>query len=120
MDNTILIEPGSAGEIVVRLPCSPGRLARIKTIDGRRWHPQERYWTVPGGEGMPARLAALFEGERVEFSPALYAGGVDPPSLPERVRRAARARHFSPSTEKQYAAWIERLSRAIRNRTLVR
>ncbi|HID87208.1 MAG TPA: integrase, partial [Anaerolineae bacterium] len=47
------------------LPYAPERVAKIKTIPGRRWHPEEKYWTVPRTDGMVERLLDLFAGEEV-------------------------------------------------------
>jgi hypothetical protein len=55
----------------VLVPYSSERVAKIKTIDGRRWHQGERYWTVPRTEGTLAHLLTLFAGEPVEMDPSL-------------------------------------------------
>jgi len=34
----IQVKPGSAGRLIVLLPYSSERMAKIKTIAGRRWH----------------------------------------------------------------------------------
>jgi len=119
------IRPGEAGMLVVHLPYSPEGVARIKTIRGRRWHPEEKYWTVPRTDGVLARLLALFADRPVEVDPTLWPDGrhraqdvpADPappdcshglPGLLERVRQALRARHYSRRTEQAYAAWIVR------------
>jgi hypothetical protein len=47
----IRIEPGEAGRLVVRFPYSPECVAKIKTVAGRRWHPEGKYWTVPTTDG---------------------------------------------------------------------
>lgn len=38
----IQIKPGEVGRLIVRLPYTPERVAKLKTIDGRRWHPKEQ------------------------------------------------------------------------------
>ncbi len=107
--------PGENGRLIVRLPYSPERLAKIKTIAGRRWHDQEKYWTVPNEADMPARLTDLFQGEVFKLAQALQASVKDvpvsaprPASLLDKVRLAAQARHFSVSTEKAYVGWAAR------------
>ncbi|MGH7411442.1 MAG: hypothetical protein ACREJ6_10360, partial [Candidatus Methylomirabilis sp.] len=67
----IRIKPGEAGRLIVVVPYDSNRVAKIKTVGGRRWHPEEQYWTVPNTEGGLARLLALFAGEPVEVNPAL-------------------------------------------------
>ena len=109
---------------MVHLPYSPERVEKIKTVAGRRWHIQEKHWTVPHDDKAVERLLQLFSGEQV-----LVAPGLGPPqrssSQPEVsaaaaediqawlkvLRSAVRSRHFSPSTEAIYASWAERFLR---------
>jgi hypothetical protein len=44
---TIQIRPGHEGRLIVLVPYSPERVAKIKTVAGRRRHQNEKYWTVP-------------------------------------------------------------------------
>lgn len=97
----IEILPGEDGRLIVRFPYCAESVAQIKTIEGRRWHPGEKYWTVPRCEGMPARLRALLGGEN-------GAKTVIPPGLLKRVHEAVRSRHLSPNTEEAYLGWIRR------------
>jgi len=48
----IQIKAGKAGRLIVLLPFSLERLAKIKTIAGRAWDASNKYWTVPREEGM--------------------------------------------------------------------
>lgn len=61
----VVIKPGPSGRLMVIVPYDPQRVARIKTIPGRRWHPQGKYWTVPDTEETLAYLLTLFAGEPV-------------------------------------------------------
>jgi len=67
----IYIRPGEKGRLIIEFPYDPERVAKIRTIPGRRWHPEERVWSVPADEGMIERLLALFVGEEVEVDPAV-------------------------------------------------
>lgn len=115
----IQIKRGHAGRLVVLVPSSPERVAKIKTIAGRRWHPKEKYWTVPDTDGTLHQLLALFGGEPVEVDPLLCPANTpgdrgsshEPvgdqavatiPNLLDQVRQAIRARHYSFRTEKAY------------------
>jgi integrase len=120
----IQIGPAEAGRLAVRFPYSPACIAKIKTIPGRRWHPEGKYWTLPHTDGVLARLLALFADRPFEVDPALRPadlGGdqrapadsrisdtAPPAGLLDRVRQAIRARHYSRRTEQAYLAWIAR------------
>ncbi len=97
--------------LLVELPYSPERVAKIKTIAGRRWDPARRCWTVPDHDDAVARLKALFAGETVELAPPTETPRPAPSPVLGRLRQAVRARHLSPSTETAYAGWAERFLR---------
>ena len=67
----IQIRAGEARRLIVVLPYAPERVEKIKTVPGRRWHPDEEYWTVPHTEGIVERLLTLFAGEEVVLDLAL-------------------------------------------------
>jgi len=116
----IQIRPGEAGRLIVLLPYTPERVAKIKTVVGRRWHPKEKYWTVPHTNGVLAHLLALFAGEPVEVEPSLRPvtapDNREPPpelvapnrKLLDQMRQAMRTRHYSYRTEKTYIGWMKR------------
>ncbi len=41
----IKIGRGVANRITVSFSYSPDYIAKIKTIEGYRWHPEEKYWS---------------------------------------------------------------------------
>ncbi len=67
----IQIRPGEAGRLIGLVPSTPERVAKLRTIPGRRWPPKEKYWTVPHTDGTIAHLLALFAGEPVAVEPSL-------------------------------------------------
>lgn len=99
--------------MIVRLPYSPDRVARIKTVPGRRWHDSEKHWSVPDGQGAVERLTELFSDDRPELgaaaAPCSFAGES---ALLARLRAAASARRLSPRTADAYAGWAARFLRA--------
>ena len=122
---SIQIKPGDVGRLLVLIPYDPKRVAKIKTVVGRRWHRKEKYWTVPHTDRALAHLLALFAGEPVTVDPSLrpvrtpdHQGpppepairqAVAPhPKLLDQVREAIRTRHYSYRTEKAYIGWITR------------
>lgn len=106
--DTILVEPSSDGRLSIRLPYSPERVAKIKSIAGRSWDGRNKRWLIPCQADTVERLRALFPDEALELSAALENKAAPAAPLIERLRRAVRARHCSPSTEKAYAGWVER------------
>lgn len=123
--NPIQIKPGAAGRLIVLLPYSCERVAKMKTISGRRWHQGEKCWSVPRTGAILRHLLTLFTGEPIEVEPSLLLGVasnalVPPrgPKLPEpasstnalldRVRQAIRLQHYSHKTEEAYVGWIKR------------
>ena len=112
----IQIREGEAERLIVLLPYTPERVAKIKTVAGRRWHQQEKHWTVPQTNEAIAHLLDLFAGEPVEIEPSLRpvngSGERETSTQPgsdqtaattvrllDRVRQAIRTRHDSYRTE---------------------
>ncbi|MDN5346129.1 MAG: integrase/recombinase XerD [Petrotoga sp.] len=56
----IRIEMGKNNKVIIRLPCNQELIRKIKTISGRRWNPQGKYWEVPYDENLISKLQALF------------------------------------------------------------
>jgi site-specific recombinase XerD len=53
------IQPGPAGRLIVRFRPTPELLAIIKAVSGRRWHPEQRHWTVPDTDESRAALIGV-------------------------------------------------------------
>lgn len=121
----IRIEPGEEGRLIVVVPYNSDRVAKIKTFVGRRWHREEKYWTVPHTDGTITRLLALFAEEAVAVDPSLrpvrapddrksphepkvLQAAAPTLRLLDQVRQAIRTRHYSYRTEKAYIHWIQR------------
>lgn len=129
----IQIKRGDAERLVVLVPYSTERVAKIKTVAGRRWHPKKKYWTVPQTNAAIAQLLALFAGEPIEVEtslrpvkdtdhrgplpkPEAHQPVAATPTLLDQVRQAIRTRHLSASTEQAYVGWIKRFILSHRNR----
>jgi len=46
----INIKKGESGETKVSFPYNPAFVEKIKTIKGRKWHPEGKYWSFPNTE----------------------------------------------------------------------
>ncbi|MGE3151487.1 MAG: integron integrase [Nitrospiraceae bacterium] len=120
--DVIKIERGPTGRLIVRVPYSPNRVAKIKTVVDRRWHQGERCWTVPHTDHMVRHLLDLFAGEPVEVEASLRSTTEQTPrhepvvpkeiswnlAVVDQVRQAIRRRHYSHKTEEAYVGWIKR------------
>lgn len=110
--NAISVSQGEQGRLLVRLPFSAERLAKIRSVSGRRWVPETKSWSLPDKPGMAERLKELFAPDPVEFDPAVAVVPLPPEDpLLMRVREAIRARHYSPRTEEAYLGWTRRFMR---------
>lgn len=97
----IQIRRGEPGRLVVSFPYSPERVAKVRRITGRRWHPDERSWSVPDSPEAIAALRGLFQGDEVVFAGGLQGGGTERELL-DAARRELRLRGYSARTSKAY------------------
>jgi integrase/recombinase XerD len=77
--------------IKISFPYSPEYIAKIKILEGYRWHPEEKCWTVPCSE--LERLLSAFDGESVVIDPAVYL---------DNLIKELMLRKYSQRTVKQY------------------
>jgi len=52
--------------IFVSFPYDPLLVAKVKTIEGRRWHPAKKHWSFPNAPNPPHRWGREGEGEGVK------------------------------------------------------
>jgi site-specific recombinase XerD len=78
-----------------------GPVGELREVDGRKWHPDKRYWSVPSHPEIVPRLLEIFQGHSVLLHPALrrFAG---PGWLLDAVRRELRLHGYSARTQKAY------------------
>lgn len=120
----IVVEKGQPGEIIIRFSYDPALIAKIKTIEGRRWDPLDKHWTVPLTSGILDALTKLFAPEPLVVDSALQhdmIGGNRAKKLnPEgkmiivAVDNELKLRGYSPKTRKAYQGHIERFIRYCR------
>jgi hypothetical protein len=67
----IQISNDSSGRIIVSFPYDPLFVAKVKTIDGRRWHPVDKHWSFPNKDGILEKILKVFEDQKVQIDPAL-------------------------------------------------
>jgi hypothetical protein len=49
---------------------------KVQTIEGRMWHAEEKYWSVPDQDGIIEKIIEVFKGEEVYVDPALRKSAV--------------------------------------------
>ena len=82
------LHPAENGRLQIYFPYHPDNVARIKSIPGRRWHKEEKCWSIPHTEEAIARLRQLF-------------GDHPPSSFPRRPTAVAKRRWKQLSAEEQ-------------------
>ncbi len=104
----IRISKNSPNGIVVSFPYDPQLVEKVKTIEGRKWHKDEKYWSFPYSNGTLEKIIEVFKGEELHIDPALLTKNI---SLPlrregegdfEDLRRELLSRKYSYKTIKGY------------------
>jgi len=95
------------------------RVAVIRAMPGRRWHPEEKYWTVPHTPETLERMRTLFTSDRVVVAAAVEAASEE--LSVARVREIVRAvdevltlRGCSVNTRENYRLQIQRFLKWLR------
>lgn len=83
-------------DILVGFPYNPDYIAKIKTVKGYKWHPKEKYWSIPYSE--MERFLSLFNREKLDIDPSVWV---------EELKRELVARRYSPRTIKAYIHYNE-------------
>ena len=96
----IWIENGTR-DIIIKFPYNPSYIAKIKTIKGYKWHPEEKYWSVPYDDATLERIVSLFEGEMLNIDNSLHLKDEKIAEF-EDLRRELVLRKYSPKTNKSY------------------
>lgn len=82
--------------ITIAFPYNLSYITKIKTMKGHRWHPDEKYWSVPCSE--LERLLSVFDGEKVELDPSVWF---------DKLEKELVARKYSRKTVKLYLHYNE-------------
>jgi len=106
----VKIIKGESGRILVSFSYNPVLVEKIKTIEGRRWHPEEKYWSFPNTDGTFGKIRQVFKDEEIYIDPALQIhlssviarDKVPKQSHLENLRRELLSRKYSYKTVKAY------------------
>jgi len=111
----IVLRPAGEGRIAVAFRYDERLVEKIKGVAGRRWHGQERYWSVPATPGMVERLAELFAGEEVVVDSALArgepVGGAEAHPVIGQLEQELTLRGYTYQTRKNYRLQLVRFLR---------
>jgi len=77
--------------IAVAFPYNPDYIAKVKSIEGYRWHPEEKYWSIPYCEF--EKFLSVFDGENLVIDPSIYL---------DELKKEPMLRKYSQRTIKLY------------------
>jgi len=67
----VRIELGKNKRIMINVPYDEDLINKVKSIRGRKWNPEGKYWEVPYEEGIISKHKSLF-GENIFIDPYLH------------------------------------------------
>jgi len=68
----ITIQKSVGDYLIVRFPYSREAIEKIRQIKGRKWHPEEKFWTVPADKNTEMKIRQLFSCEQLNFIVSEY------------------------------------------------
>ncbi len=112
---SVQITIGVRGQLKVAFPYDPNLVQKIKSVNGRSWNADEKYWSVPHNEETMQILAELFEGEQILAAPSLRAFFDEDTTiwvkdLVVQVESELKLRGYSQKTRKNYLWHIKSFS----------
>lgn len=69
----IVLGKDSSGMITISFPYDPLRVEKVRTIEGRKWHKDKKYWSFPNTDGILEKILEVFKDEEIQIDPALQA-----------------------------------------------
>ncbi len=73
------IDKDDSGKMYVTFPYYPQLVAKVKTIKGRKWYKDRRYWSFPNTNVTLEMMPKAFEAEEIYIDPILQAKKVSSP-----------------------------------------
>lgn len=105
LEVTVSVSKDTSGRIIVAFPYDRLLVAKVKSIDGYKWHTDKKHWSFPNLNGTLDKILKVFEGERIRLDSTLQ---VKLPFLCDQFHKAIEAHHYSYRTEQTYVDWIKR------------
>ena len=73
----IKISTGLSGRLTAAFLFRPYLVSKVKSIEGYRWHPKEKYWSFPNSIEVLKALIRLFRDEDIQIDPELISEYLD-------------------------------------------
>lgn len=108
----IKVWPLPGNRFAVAFPYSVERVAKIKTISGRVWHPDKKIWIIANKPGTLKKLRALFSDEKVVFTKAEPRTGTG--HIIERLSEQLLLEGYSRKTNKAYLGHVLKYMRYLK------
>ena len=67
----VTVSKDSQDGIAVSFPYDPKLVAKVKTIEGRKWHKEEKYWSFLNTDETLKKILKAFEDEEIHLDPVL-------------------------------------------------
>ena len=103
----VKIRKGTAGRITITFPYDPAHVAEIKAIQGSRWHPEEKHWSVPHSDGAVGKILSIFSDKKIDIDPSLPTVKEKARTDFEDLRKELTLRKYSQKTIKAYTRYNE-------------
>ncbi len=90
----VKIEPGR-NKVIIRVPFNRELIDKVKTIPGRKWNPEGKYWEIPYKDDLMEKLQTLF-GKNLDIDPYFHL-------IP--LEKELKIRKYSRRTIKSYMGY---------------
>ena len=67
----VTVSKDVSARITVSFPYDPQLVAKVKTIEGRRWYKDEKCRSFPNTNGTLKKILEVFKGEKIHLDPTL-------------------------------------------------
>ena len=58
-------------KILVTFSYAPKFVAKVKSIEGYRWHPDKKYWSCPYSQEILRKIISVFKSESIDLDSTL-------------------------------------------------
>ena len=105
----VSITKGCDKEIRVTFPYCPDYVSKIKTIAGRHWNPNGKYWSFDNRDDILQKIVVAFNETKIEIDPIL----LDNCGQFEELKKELISRRYSFKTVKSYIRFNRELLRFV-------